>query len=233
MISFKNFSIRRKITFIILVVTFVSGGVGSILDALGEYSLSKEKLVTESSMVATLVSEYCITPLDFGYQDEAVANLAKLATIPSIYNGIVFDIDGNVFAEYDRYLGVSTETIASGESYSRFEDEWLHVLRPIEYKGEKKGAIYLRVSTFEISQRLQYHLLSMVVIGLGVMVIAFLLATSLQKLISPKEFHKKLIIQFVGKKLQTMKLALFMMALTICWNNYIFAPLKMIRLESS
>ncbi|MCK5148574.1 PAS domain S-box protein [bacterium] len=180
----RDLSIKSKMIAIILSVVFFSIIAGFSINIMREYKILNEKMIAESMMTAILVSEYCITPLDFGYKDEARANLSKLETIPSIFNGCVFDENGNLFASYNRGKEIVTPQIPDVETYSKIEGHWLHIFKEIRFNGEKKGTIYLRISTVDLSERIDTHLLTMIVIGLGMMILAWFLATRLQKIIS-------------------------------------------------
>ena len=69
----RNMSIKNKLITIILSVVLLSIIAGLTINIIQENADLKKKMVNQSMMNAKLVSEYCITPLDFGYQDEAEA----------------------------------------------------------------------------------------------------------------------------------------------------------------
>ena len=180
----KNISIKNKLILIILSVTLFSIIVGFALIIIKENNSLKKKIVNESMLNAKLVSEYCITPLDFEYPDEAEVILSKLEAIPNIYNGYVYDKNGNLFASYNRFVIIEAPPVHKGDDYSFFDDDWLHIYRSIKFKDELKGTIYLRISTAELTNDLLYLFISIVLIGLGMMIIAYFFAVKMQKLIS-------------------------------------------------
>ncbi|MCP4692870.1 MAG: PAS domain S-box protein [Desulfobacterales bacterium] len=184
MISSRNMSIKNKLIVIILTVTLPSLMVGFTVNSIREYASMKERLVNESMMNAKFVSEYCVSPLDFGYQDEATANLSRLETIPAIANGCVYDVQGSLFASYNRKGAVTPPPMPKDVARGVFDGKWLHIFRQIKFRGEIKGAIYLRVSTAELSEGLKKHLASMALIGGGVMIVACFLAVGAQRFIS-------------------------------------------------
>lgn len=180
----QNISIKNKLIVIMLSVTMLSIIAGFTVIIVQEKLALKRKIINESLMHAKLVSEYCITPLDFGYQDEAEANLSKLEAIPAIYNGYVYDINGDLFSSYSRDERIEAPTFPAADNFSYFEGEWLHIFRMINFKDEIKGAIYLRVSTANLSNDLSKLLMSMLLIGIGMMTLAYVLAVWLQRFIS-------------------------------------------------
>jgi len=181
---FQNLSLKYKLVLLILSVTLLSLMIGFAVNIFREYETLKEKMLNESIMNAKLVSEYCITPLDFGYHDEAEDNLSKLEAIPAVFYACVYDVHGNSFASYSKVDTVNAPPIPDDTSYNMFSGDWLHVFRTIIYNEEKKGTIYLRVSTVELDEGLKKHLTSILIIGLGMMIIAYFLAIGMQRLIS-------------------------------------------------
>ena len=181
---FRNLSIKNKLLMIILSVTLFSIVIGFTIDIIQDYLNHKEKLINESMLNAKLVSEYCIAPMDFGYYEEAEKSLSKLATIPSIYNGYVYDVSGNLFAVYNRNEEITPPPIPVNDIYNNFDHKWLHIFRPIQYHNEKIGTIYLRVSTTELYNSLKTKIISIIIIGIGIMILVFFLAIKMQSLIS-------------------------------------------------
>jgi len=181
---FQSFSIRNKMITIILSIVLLSIIAGFSINIIREYRTLKSTLINESMMTAKLVSEYCLTPLDFGYPDEAEANLSKLESIAFVFNGCVFDEAGELFASYSREDEVSIHFIPDVEFYHKIDGKWLHVFRKIKFKDEIKGTIYLRVSTSSLFSGVHSHLFSMTIIGLGMMLLAYILSVKMQKIIS-------------------------------------------------
>ncbi len=180
----QSLSIKNKLIFIILSVTILSLSIGFTIDLIKTHEASKDKLISESLLNAKLVSEYCITPLDFGYNDEANVNLSKLETIPTIYNGYVFDLEGHVFASYNRTELINIPELPIGDISSFFEDDWLHIFRKIKFNEEIRGTIYLRVSTAELYKDLRSNIISKGFIGIVLILIAFFIAFRLERIIS-------------------------------------------------
>jgi len=184
MIFIQNKSIKVKLLIIILGVSLLSIFIGFTLNIIRETSSLRNSMISQTMMTAKLVSEYCITPLDFGYRDEAEANLSKLARTPSILNGLIYDAQGDLFASFNRIDLDQAPTLPVGGDKSWFEQNWLHLFQSIDYNDEQKGTIYLRVSTAQLSKDLRKNLFAILGIGLGVMVLAYIFASRMQKIIS-------------------------------------------------
>ena len=63
-------------------------------------------------------------------------------------------------------------------------ENYLHVIQPIVYKNKTLGRIYLKANTKEINFKTRQIIINMLVIGLVVVVIGFVFANRLQKIIS-------------------------------------------------
>jgi len=200
MINLKNASIKNKLVFIIFTVATISITIGFTINIITEYLNEKDRLVNESLMTAKLVSEYCITPLDFGYQEEAEDNLAKLASIPAIYSGSVYDKDGTLFASYSRDINIPIPTTPPQDLRKWFDGSWLHIFRLIKYENSIKGTIYLRVSTARLRDGLINHIIVMIFIGLGTMMISYVLAFKMQALISQPILTLSDIVKKISRK---------------------------------
>jgi methyl-accepting chemotaxis protein len=169
---------------IIIFVSLVAIITGSLVNSVAEYRRLKERLENQALMNARLVGEYCLSPLDFGFKDEAEANLSKLETVPIVENGCVFDGEGNVFAQYNRSPLTAIPKIPDEVISTYFETQWLHVFHKIEFQDEIKGTIYLRVSTRVLANSFKESLFSIFIIALGMIGISYLLAIALQRFIS-------------------------------------------------
>lgn len=167
-----------------MIVTGISLFAGFALNEVFENQRFKEGLIDQAFMNARLVSEYCVTPLDFGYQEEAQTILSKLASIPDVQNGFLFNNNGGVFASYHRDMPVHVRTFPTDTTHHFFDDEGLHIFSPITFNGALKGSIYLRVSTSTLSERQKNRLFSVFVIGVGMLIISYFLGQRMQKVVS-------------------------------------------------
>ncbi|MEL0650149.1 MULTISPECIES: ATP-binding protein [Algibacter] len=145
----------------------------------------KEDMKNNTIINATLVGDYCAVPLVFDVSESATETLGKLQNIPSLEVGIVYNDKHEVFAEYYKNgnkIPVSN-TFVKG-SWNKFEDDHLSVSKPIFSDEEFAGTIYLRVSTEELTMKINDYLVKMAILLVCLLLVNYILATWLQKVLS-------------------------------------------------
>lgn len=182
---FRNLSIKNKIIFMVLIVTVFTIGFGFALIIVKDIKSFKSDMFNTVQMNANLIGEYSVTPLAFQDEKGAKEVLKKLQSIPSIENGYVYGETGELFAAYNK----STEAVDGHERLpdqleDRFQGNYLHIYHPIYYDNVRYGTIYLRASTAKLNEKIENYLFTMFLIMLGLFIISYLLAHSLQQFIS-------------------------------------------------
>jgi len=180
----KSLSIRNKIIFIVLFITIFIIGMGYTITIIRDIRNIRTDLVNNIKMDAKLVGEYCITPLAFLDNQGAEEILSKLQSIIIVINGYLFDENGKLFAYYGPAEGISDLPAPAEKAYYKFEDKYLYVFEPINYDEHFYGSIYIKVSTSIIRQEIRNMVILFSIVILVLMVISYLLANQLQKLIS-------------------------------------------------
>ena len=181
----KNLSIKYKLTGIIMLVSCISVISGFALVIVNDIRSFKKDMINNTVVNAKLIGEYCITPLDFGYNTAAVEALNKLQTIPEITVGIVFDENGKVFASFTRYNengDLPSKPMNGASSY--FYDNTLNVYLPIISEGKKYGTVYLKSTTVDLNHKIRNYLITMGSILIGILIVSYISARYLQRIIS-------------------------------------------------
>lgn len=183
---FRNKPLKDKIPIIILSVALLASFPGFALFIFRQFNHYKSELVYQSMLNAKLVGEYSVAPLEFGYEGEASANLAKLESVPEVFYGAIFDDAGVLFADYARKSATPPPDLPPPgiDSKYEFDGAWLHVFRKIKYKDEAIGTIYLKISTRQLDEHLQSAIITAAAIVLGIAIIAYFLAVITQRIIS-------------------------------------------------
>lgn len=141
----KNIRIRNKIILIIVIVGAVSSFTGNLLNYFYELNKKRGELVEDSQMHARLISEYCSLPLEFNYPENAQEVLMKLSEITSVIDGILYNSNDSIFAEYHRNLEGKIQIPSNLKSQKYFlQGNYLHVLQEVQSKKGIEGYIYLR-----------------------------------------------------------------------------------------
>ncbi len=180
----KSLSIRNKIIFIVLFITLFIIGLGYTITIIRDIRNIRTNLVNNTKMDAKLIGEYCITPLAFLDNQGAEEILGKLQSLIIVINGYLFDENGKLFAYYGPSDGISDLPVPVENAYYKFEGKYLYVFEPIIYDEHFYGSICLKASISTLRQKNINMLILFSVVILILMVISYLLANQLQKLIS-------------------------------------------------
>ncbi len=184
MISFlQKVTIKNKIILIVLLTCSLIIGLGFTIIFINNVNNMKRDMVSSTSMNAKLIGEYCATALSFQYPDRAMEILEKLESLPEILNGNIYDVNGNLFASYNK-TGEASVTLSPIKKKSHmFEEDHLHVWEPIVFMNKKHGTIYLRAFT-SLSKKIRNHLVVTLSLIFGLLMLSYLIATMLQRIIS-------------------------------------------------
>ncbi len=154
---FQHLSIKHKLILLVLFVSIVSIVIGFSTIIINDIFELREALVNKTSLDASLVAEYCIVPLEFGNKEDVDEVLQKLQTMPVVTNGWIYDKRGKPGGAYNRDGTTEHPPLPQSDYFSNFEGDFLHIARPIFYKGNKFGLIYLRASTETLSENTFAH----------------------------------------------------------------------------
>jgi len=186
---FHKLSLRGKLTFIItltsslmLLLAFVA------IIWLQRISLRGE-LLQDAQILGRSISKKCAAAMILNDQETAAFALEPLAATHRVLGAIVFDQEQNIFAEFYRNLvrdpekdGLKVETLLRQGHV--FYQNHLDVFEPIVYKGKVLGQLMLRMDLVKVNDILIRYTWIGVVVFFIYSLLTFLLAISLQKLIS-------------------------------------------------
>src|SRR5713101_3178118 len=183
--AFRDFSIRRKLTLIIVVTSSVALLLAcTVFITYDRYTFRRAK-VEDLTAVADIIGSHSTAALAFGDADSAREILGALRAKEHIVAACVYTRDGRVFASYAR--GNPATPLApppvEGEG-SRFGSNQLVVFRGIVLDGEKIGTVYLQMDLGELRERLNRYTAVLLLVVLGSLLVAFLLSSRLQRAMS-------------------------------------------------
>ncbi len=181
----RKFSLRRKLTLVIMVNTFIALCVAAVGFAeYGVYQLKQARL-EDLNALANMMGTNSTAPLTFNDPKAAEDILSALTAKPHILSAAIYDREGSTFAVYvrngekDQY---SAPTL-TGES-SRFTSDRVLIFQNIIFEGEKVGTIFLEGDTVEYNQLLKKYLRLFGIIVAMVSLGAYVMAGRLQRPIS-------------------------------------------------
>jgi signal transduction histidine kinase len=190
MLSFRNFSLRRKQTLIIMVTSTVSlvlACVGfSIYEVIAFRNTMKQNLAT----LANIVDHNTTAALDFKDSKSAEETLSALEGDPSIIGAWLYTTNGQAFAKYDRpndgIAFTPPDTLPNG---TIFQGQRLILCRPVVLNGETFGTLYLESDMRGLSPRLKRYAGIVGLVFLMSLVVALALSHRLQRLVSDPILH--------------------------------------------
>ncbi|MEE4254045.1 MAG: EAL domain-containing protein [Desulfuromusa sp.] len=202
---FNKLSLRGKLTFIItltsclmLLLTLVA------IIWLQRISLRSE-LLQDAQVLSRSISKNCAVAMNHNDQEAATFALEPLAATHRVLGARLFDQEQNVFAEYYRNLARDPENDElKVETLLRqghiFYQKHLDVFEPISYEGKVLGQLMLRMDLVKVNDILIRYTWIGVAVFLLYSLLAFLLASSLQRLISAPIKSLLLSMQTISKE---------------------------------
>jgi len=180
----RNIPVQSKLIGIILLVAFL--GIAPVFAFIiySDIKMFKADLKSNTIMNAKLIGEYCVTPLVFEDKISGKDVLKRLATIPYIADGYLYDNRGVLFSVYNRSERTTIPSMPFKEGV-QFANGYLHVIDPIVYEGsDKYGTIYLRVSTALLDSKINKFWLTMLSLMALLIFLIYFLARGFQKVLS-------------------------------------------------
>ncbi|MDH3602863.1 MAG: response regulator, partial [Candidatus Tectomicrobia bacterium] len=207
MLSFRNLSIKNKLQTIIMltsgcVLLLLTAGVG-----VNELFTFRHGMVEQLVTLADVIGANSTAALAFNDSFDAVDNLGALRTKPHIFYARIYTNEGKVLADYvaegqkqesetaAAYLLTSRlwqpllDSPQRHKTQHRFRKQHLYVLHPIILDGQKTGELLL-ISNLQGLQEKLYQQLSIMGLVMGAsLIVAFLLSSKLQRIISEPVVH--------------------------------------------
>ena len=175
--------IRQKLMLIALVTTggaLLLAGAGLIVF---DNSRFREEMKRDLETLADIVGQNCNAAMTFQDVNAAKETLSGLHLRASIAAAALYDSKGATFASWTRDPGGELPG-RPGPDRSQFDDSSLTVYRPVMLKGDRIGTVYLRSDLRELHARLWAQALTVGVVFLASGVLALVLSSGLQRLIS-------------------------------------------------
>jgi len=208
----RNLPIRQKLTLIVLTTSGVAVVLASAAFLANDYYTYREQMARELQAYARNLAIFVAPALDPANAGSQVGRLVGsemlnltgnvLGTRNTIEAGIVFDAAGVVRTRYEKGLELVPATESQVEADPRlpaapsaeegyaFRGSSLEVFQGVyNDKGVRLGAIYLRSDTTELVARQQQYIVILGLVTMGSLVVAMLLASRLQKVISRPILH--------------------------------------------
>jgi signal transduction histidine kinase/CheY-like chemotaxis protein len=179
----RNLSIRGKLMAITMITSMVSVIVACALFIWYDVQKFREKMQEDLTVVAEGLAINTTPALEFESLESAKEILGALRAYEHIETAIIFDRKGNSVVY--RRPGVAEQPPPpmrpDGPS---FEADHLHLFRTVRKDGEVLGTVYIREDLEELHARINAYTRAAAIVVLGSSLVALLLSSRLQKLIS-------------------------------------------------
>ncbi|MBC8097744.1 MAG: PAS domain S-box protein, partial [Akkermansiaceae bacterium] len=183
---FTNISIKRKQVGIILLTSAISLLLACAAFLFYDFTTFRQELVQHAGSIAGVVGNNCTAALDFNDSRSAEETLAALRDERNCLAAAVFKTDGTPFATYVRSTNVAVMIVppARAQSQYHFTNDQLVLHRLITVQREAIGTVVLIYDLHELSDRLVRYLSIVTLVFLVSLLVAFLLSSRLQRVIS-------------------------------------------------
>jgi two-component system sensor histidine kinase/response regulator len=184
---FATLNIKTKLVLIILstsIIGLILAGTGFIVY---ERLRVKEEMARDLTSLARIIANRSTVALSFNDANVAGDTLMALSVKNTVVAACIYDSAGKLFADYK-----NGENCPERQPDGNADRRYSHVLEPITINGETIGQVFIRASLHELDALWQKFLLLSASILVVAGLIALLLASRLQRVVSgPLERLKK------------------------------------------
>jgi signal transduction histidine kinase len=182
-------SIRTRLTALSVLATLAP--VGTALAFVAERDLRdiRNDMLASSALIGYVIAEYSASAIAFEDHGVAERTLDGLTRDENVIAAGLYDNGGRLFAGYERRARTgSTELpatiVATRGTATAIDGEEVTVVQPVVSHGTRYGTLLVLVSTQHLRSRIRGYLISMALLGLGVLAAAGALALMLERMVS-------------------------------------------------
>jgi signal transduction histidine kinase/CheY-like chemotaxis protein len=182
-VNFRRLSIKAKLMLIVMATSAVAVAVASALFIVTDISDFKRKMAEDLTVVGEGIAINSTPALEFESLDSAREILGALRAYEHIEAAYIFDKQGGSVSYLRPDVGeVPPPNLRPDGTYP--EPGRLLLFRKVLKDGQELGTIYIQSDMRELEQRLSNYARIMAVVVLGSLLVALLLSSLLQGLIS-------------------------------------------------
>ena len=182
---YRGYSIRRKVTELVLVACAVATLVACSVFAVYDVWTTRSGLARDLRTIAQITGSNSTAALSFGDPESADEILGSLSAQPHIVEACIYKADGSVFAEYSRAGSPARFRPPPVSSPGvRSVGAFMEVVEEIRLKDDVIGTIYLKSDLREVSTRMVHF--SWMIFGVVLLssLTVYFSAARLQRMIS-------------------------------------------------
>jgi signal transduction histidine kinase len=192
MMVMKNASIRQRLTYLIMSISFISVLLTTLaISIIGVYSL-RLNILNELDVSASIVGSRNTAALNFDTYDQTENNLSVFSVKQPIMQACLYDhksLSGEVIdklvGRYGNKDHPNSGCPSSLQERTLVGDEHIEVMRPIfTNNGEKIGLIYIESTLEQITSYIEKQTTIALLVSIAALAVSYLLAINLQNAIS-------------------------------------------------
>jgi two-component system sensor histidine kinase/response regulator len=205
--TFRNFSIKHKLTAIIMLTSTIVLLLASGAFVANALVTFRRSMIENLSTLAEVIGTNSTASLAFNDQDSANETLAALEAEPHITSACIYTKDGKIFARYtgnsvdrgsvppkskrdEHHLSDSnSEPPILIEEGHHFQDDHLDLFKQIVLDGDTIGTVYLQSDLYRLYSRLRWYAIICAIVMLTSIFVAYLLSSKFQRLVSKPILH--------------------------------------------
>lgn len=184
--KFRNISIRRKFTLIIVAISSVSLLLASIAFIATDRIQTREALGNNLRTMADIIAANSSAALLFGDTLAAEENLGFLEAQEHIEAAAIFGLDGSEFVSYikatARHVDLPEPDFETNNIL--FWDNHVELFSNITHEGEIIGVVYIRSDLDAVHQRLIWFLGIVCVVLITSLLVTLMLSAQMQRIIT-------------------------------------------------
>jgi PAS domain S-box-containing protein len=182
---FRNSSIKRKLSLVIILTTGIALLFSSGLLIPYEMNTFQSTLINNLKVQAEIIGSNSIAAVTFKDRKTAEEILSALRSSPNIEVAVMYSGDGSVFAEYRRY-DIKGDFSAPGprEDHYYLGYDHLDLFHSITFEGKKIGTLFIRSDVRELYLRLIWFAGAIFVIMVLSLLLSLLLSSKLQQAVT-------------------------------------------------
>ncbi|MDB6039026.1 MAG: sensor signal transduction histidine kinase [Verrucomicrobiales bacterium] len=182
---FHDIPIKRKLTLLTMLTSFVALLLACVAFITYERVASRQSMVRDYSILADMFDDNVAPGLAFNDPASLEQTLKTLSADPHIIAGVVYNKAGKVVSKWERIdIRYKFQPPAPEKALSRFESDRLEIFQPITLAGEELGTVLIVSDLDEFGQRLRRYGLIAGLVLVASSLVAFGLSTKLCKIIS-------------------------------------------------
>lgn len=186
----QNLTIREKLT----RINMIAGGSAILLSCLiflvYQFFAQRDALLNDMRAQAGILGKSLYYPLSFMDAKDAASVLSELEAWPSFLQADIYDVDGNLFAEYHApELKTAVHDFDKNRMGSRWDFRTMSLSQEINLSGDTIGYIYLRRDMNEMWMMLSRNFLVVWICIVLSFLVAYFISGRLQRYISEPIIH--------------------------------------------